>query len=188
MMDSINQACEAFRRLLTEQLDRITHMSKEKKDFSKMNTVTIGIVDGDGIGPIIMQQAVRVLERLLAEERNVKIHVTGNGFVVKGVRRMLQEIIYNLCDNAVKYNVPGGSVHIHAQDQRLTVSDTGIGIPAEHKDRIFERFYRVDKSHSKASGGTGLGLSIVKHAAAYHKAEITLESIPGKGTTITVQF
>ena len=123
-----------------------------------------------------------------AEERNVKIHVTGNGFVVKGVRRMLQEIIYNLCDNAVKYNVPGGSVHIHAQDQRLTVSDTGIGIPAEHKDRIFERFYRVDKSHSKASGGTGLGLSIVKHAAAYHKAEITLESIPGKGTTITVQF
>ena len=77
---------------------------------------------------------------------------------------------------------------IHAENNRLVVSDTGIGIPAEHKDRIFERFYRVDKSHSKASGGTGLGLSIVKHAAAYHNAEISLESAPGKGTTITIQF
>ena len=105
-----------------------------------------------------------------------------------GVRRMLQEIIYNLCDNAIKYNVPGGSVMIHAENNSLVVSDTGIGIPAEHRDRIFERFYRVDKSHSKASGGTGLGLSIVKHAAAYHKAEISLDSSPGKGTTITIQF
>ena len=77
---------------------------------------------------------------------------------------------------------------IHAENNRLVVSDTGIGIPAEHKDRIFERFYRVDKSHSKASGGTGLGLSIVKHAVAYHNAEISLESAPGKGTTITVAF
>ena len=101
---------------------------------------------------------------------------------------MLQEIIYNLCDNAIKYNVPGGNVMIHAENNRLVVSDTGIGIPAEHRDRIFERFYRVDKSHSKASGGTGLGLSIVKHAAAYHNAEIALESTPGKGTTITIQF
>ena len=105
-----------------------------------------------------------------------------------GVRRMLHEVVYNLCDNAIKYNVPGGSVTIHAENNRLVVSDTGIGIPAEHKDRIFERFYRVDKSHSKASGGTGLGLSIVKHAAAYHNAEITLDSTPGKGTTIAIQF
>ena len=123
-----------------------------------------------------------------AAEKNVKIDVAGNGFAINGVRRMLQEIIYNLCDNAIKYNVPGGSVTILAENNRLVVSDTGIGIPAEHKDRIFERFYRVDKSHSKASGGTGLGLSIVKHAVAYHKAEIALESAPGKGTTITIQF
>ena len=123
-----------------------------------------------------------------AAERNVKIDVTGNDFTIKGVRRLLQEIIYNLCDNAIKYNVPGGSVTIHAENNRLVVSDTGIGIPAEHKDRIFERFYRVDKSHSKASGGTGLGLSIVKHAAAYHDAEISLDSTPGKGTTISIQF
>ena len=123
-----------------------------------------------------------------AAEKNVKIDVTGNGFAIKGVRRMLQEIIYNLCDNAIKYNIPGGSVTIHAENNRLVVRDTGIGIPAEHKDRIFERFYRVDKSHSKASGGTGLGLSIVKHAVSYHNAEIALESTPGKGTTITIQF
>ena len=123
-----------------------------------------------------------------AAEKNVKIEVTGKGFTIKGVRRMLQEVIYNLCDNAIMYNIPGGSVTIHAEDHRLVVSDTGIGIPAEHTDRIFERFYRVDKSHSKASGGTGLGLSIVKHAVAFHKAKIALESTPGKGTVITILF
>lgn len=123
-----------------------------------------------------------------AAEKQISIAVSGAGFTVMGVRRMLHEVVYNLCDNAIKYNVPGGNVTIHAENNRLVVSDTGIGIPAEHKDRIFERFYRVDKSHSKASGGTGLGLSIVKHAAAYHKAEITLESTPGKGTAITIQF
>ena len=101
---------------------------------------------------------------------------------------MLQEVIYNLCDNAIKYNVPGGRVQIRVEGRKLTVSDTGIGIPQEHQDRIFERFYRVDKSHSKATGGTGLGLSIVKHAVAYHNAKITLDSAPGKGTTITIQF
>ena len=135
-----------------------------------------------------LAEDVREILAPSAVEKNVKIDVTGDGFTVKGVRRMLQEILYNLCDNAIKYNVPGGSVTIHAENHRLVVSDTGIGIPAEHKDRIFERFYRVDKSHSKASGGTGLGLSIVKHAAAYHKAEISLNSTPGKGTTIVIQF
>ena len=141
--------------------------------------------------PVDMLQLAEDVKEILAPsaaEKNVKIDVTGNGFTFKGVRRMLQEIIYNLCDNAIKYNVPGGSVTIHAENNRLVISDTGIGIPAEHKDRIFERFYRVDKSHSKASGGTGLGLSIVKHAVAYHNAEISLESTPGKGTTITIQF
>ena len=136
----------------------------------------------------MLAQEVKAILQPSAEEKHVSISVSGAGFSVLGVRRMLQEIIYNLCDNAIKYNVPGGNVMIHAENNRLVVSDTGIGIPAEHKDRIFERFYRVDKSHSKASGGTGLGLSIVKHAAAYHKAEISLESTPGKGTTITIQF
>ena len=138
-----------------------------------------------------MRQLTEDVKEILAPsaaDKQVTVHVTGKGFAIMGVRRMLQEIIYNLCDNAIKYNIPGGNVTIHAENNRLVVSDTGIGIPAEHKDRIFERFYRVDKSHSKASGGTGLGLSIVKHAAAYHNAEITLDSTPGKGTTITIQF
>ena len=123
-----------------------------------------------------------------AAEKQVSINVCSDGFTVVGVRRMLHEIVYNLCDNAIKYNIPGGSVTVCVEKNCLTVTDTGIGIPAEHKDRIFERFYRVDKSHSKASGGTGLGLSIVKHAAAYHNAKISLESTPGKGTSVSIQF
>ena len=131
---------------------------------------------------------VKAILEASAEEKEVRICVSGEGFNVMGVRRMLQEMLYNLCENAIKYNVSGGSVTIHAENNCLTVRDTGIGIPQEHQDRIFERFYRVDKSHSKATGGTGLGLSIVKHAVAYHNAKITLDSAPGKGTTIIIQF
>ncbi|MBQ2383269.1 MAG: PAS domain S-box protein [Oscillospiraceae bacterium] len=123
-----------------------------------------------------------------AAQKDVRVEVSGAGATIQGVRRLLYEIIYDLCDNAIKYNVPGGSVHVRIGQNELTVSDTGIGIPAEHQDRVFERFYQVDKSHSKASGGTGLGLSIVKHAVAYHKASLKLESTPGKGTTVTVTF
>lgn len=122
------------------------------------------------------------------EAKKVSVRVTGEPCTVNGVRRLLYEIIYNLCDNAIKYNTDGGQVNIHVADKVLTVSDTGIGIPAEHQTRVFERFYRVDKSHSKASGGTGLGLSIVKHAVQYHNAGLELDSTPGKGTTITVTF
>jgi len=136
---------------------------------------------------LIAEEVKKILEPSAAQ-KHIQVEISGTGFTVQGVRRLLHEIVYNLCDNAIKYNVTGGSVRINMEDHRLTVSDTGIGIPAEHQSRVFERFYRVDKSHSKASGGTGLGLSIVKHAAAYHKAEITLESTPGKGTAITVQF
>jgi len=123
-----------------------------------------------------------------AAENQIAVSVTGTGFTIQGIRRMLHEIVYNLLDNAIKYNVPGGSVTVCVENNRLTVRDTGIGIPSEHHGRIYERFYRVDKSHSKASGGTGLGLSIVKHAVAYHNASISLESTPGKGTTITILF
>ena len=159
------------------------------EDIIRLSQLDEGVqLPTETVDMLALAEDVKEILAPSAAEKNVKIDVTGNGFAIKGVRRMLQEIIYNLCDNAIKYNVPGGSVTIHAENNRLVVSDTGIGIPAEHKDRIFERFYRVDKSHSKASGGTGLGLSIVKHAAAYHKAEIALESTPGKGTTITNQF
>lgn len=142
----------------------------------------------ENVDMLELAEEVKAILETSAADKQVTVHITGEGFIVEGVRRMLHELLYNLCDNAIKYNTPGGSVTIHADHNRLTVSDTGIGISTEHKDRIFERFYRVDKSHSKASGGTGLGLSIVKHAAAYHHAEITLESTPGHGTAITVQF
>ena len=125
-----------------------------------------------------------------AEQKNVTISVTGKSTCVSGVRRLLYEVIYNLCDNGVKYNVEGGSVSVRVgtEDGKAVVSvaDTGIGIAPEHQGRIFERFYRVDKSHSKASGGTGLGLSIVKHAVQYHHGMVELQSEEGKGTTIRI--
>jgi two-component system phosphate regulon sensor histidine kinase PhoR len=159
------------------------------EDIIRMSQLDEGVeLPAEAVDMLELSEEVKTILTPSAEEKNVRIAVSGRGFSVVGVRRMLQEILYNLCDNAIKYNVPGGSVTIHAENNRLTVSDTGIGIPPEHKDRIFERFYRVDKSHSKASGGTGLGLSIVKHAVACHNAEIGLESTPDKGTTVTVQF
>lgn len=127
-----------------------------------------------------------------AEKYEVSLRVEGDSSCLQGVRRLLYEVIYNLCDNAIRYNVEGGSVWVRvASDEHgetVTVKDTGIGIPQAHQSRIFERFYRVDKSHSKASGGTGLGLSIVKHAVQYHHGRIELQSEPGKGTTIRLHF
>ena len=126
-----------------------------------------------------------------AAARDVTVSVTGQPSVIPGVRRLLYEIVYNLCDNAIKYNRGGGRVDVTVAADAggsITVADTGIGIAPEHQSRVFERFYRVDKSHSKASGGTGLGLSIVKHAVQYHHGRIELESTPGMGTTIRVVF
>lgn len=127
-----------------------------------------------------------------ATAKNVTLSVEGEKTVITGVRQLLHETIYNLCDNAIKYNVEGGSVKVKvssAPDSAvLSVADTGIGIPAEHHDRIFERFYRVDKSRSKETGGTGLGLSIVKHAVQYMGGTIKVKSAPSKGTEITVTF
>jgi len=127
-----------------------------------------------------------------AEKKQVSLRCTGTSAPVYGNARILEEIIYNLCDNAIKYNRPGGSVELNTAVQNghtvLTVSDTGIGIPYRAQSRVFERFYRVDKSHSRQIGGTGLGLSIVKHGAAYHNAQIKLSSVPDKGTSITLTF
>lgn len=127
-----------------------------------------------------------------AEKKQVEMHLMGESCVMNGIRRYLYEIVYNLCDNAIRYNKEGGSVTVEIKNKEsgivLSVSDTGIGIPAEHQSRIFERFYRVDKSHSKETGGTGLGLSIVKHAVAYHGGSVKLESKASIGTTVTVIF
>ena len=143
--------------------------------------------------------SLRVLSKEICETladaaklKDVSLEVTGDDGVINGVRRLLYEVVYNLCDNAIKYNNPGGKVEVAIVEQqgtvKISVSDTGIGIAPEHQDKVFERFYRVDKSHSKQSGGTGLGLSIVKHAVQYHHGKITVESELNKGTTISVLF
>lgn len=128
----------------------------------------------------------------IAAAKNIKITVTGGTVRIKSVRRLLSEIIFNLCDNAVKYNKNGGTAEISISRQGnlavISVKDSGIGIPPEHQAKIFERFYRVDKSRSKESGGTGLGLSIVKHAVQYLNGTINLQSSPGEGTVIQVSF
>ncbi len=125
-----------------------------------------------------------------AAEKNIKVIVTGENINIISVRQLLTEIIFNLCDNAIKYNTDGGTVEVSIEKQRnyavITVKDSGIGIPPEHQERVFERFYRVDKSRSRESGGTGLGLSIVKHAVQYLNGKIDLRSNSGEGTIIRV--
>ncbi len=127
-----------------------------------------------------------------AKLKDVSLEVSGDDGIIHGVRRLLYEVVYNLCDNGIKYNRAGGFVKISVAGGQHTVTlcvcDSGIGIAPEHQDKVFERFYRVDKSHSKQSGGTGLGLSIVKHAVQYHHGKITVESELNKGTTISVLF
>ena len=139
----------------------------------------------------VANEVVEVLT-VSASKKQVEINLNGESCVMNGIRRYLYEIIYNLCDNAIRYNKDGGKVTIDLKNKDgniiLSVSDTGIGIPAEHHSRIFERFYRVDKSHSKETGGTGLGLSIVKHAVQYHSGKVTLDSEVGKGTTVKIVF
>ena len=127
-----------------------------------------------------------------AKQHQVELELTGDHAAIQGLPSVVEEMVYNLCDNAIKYNRPGGKASVQVEDGAdagtVTVSDTGIGIPPEDRERVFERFYRVDKSHSKAIGGTGLGLSIVKHGAALHNARVELDSAPGKGTTVRLRF
>lgn len=127
-----------------------------------------------------------------AEKHNVSITVKGEECHINANKQMIEEVLYNLCDNAIRYNNEGGSVVVEVYPEKqgnvLRVKDTGIGIPKEHQERIFERFYRVDKSRSKSTGGTGLGLAIVKHIIAKHGAEMSLESEVGKGTAVTIVF
>ena len=156
------------------QLDENVELAWENLDIAKMASDTAALLSDT------------------AEKKNVKINLNCEPTEIYGVRQLYSEIIYNLCENAIKYNKDGGSVTVSTHPKNggieLTVSDTGIGIPPEHRSRVFERFYRVDKSHSKATGGTGLGLSIVKHAVQYLGGQIDLTSRVGEGTKITVFF
>lgn len=125
-------------------------------------------------------------------QKHIRMEVTGESVECYGIRQILDEMVYNVCENAIKYNNEGGRVSVWVgntlEGPKVSVSDTGIGIPKEHQERIFERFYRVDKSHSKERGGTGLGLSIVKHGALLHGAKVSVDSVPGKGTRIEMLF
>ncbi len=156
------------------QLDEKAELAKESVDLAAL-----------------CQEVSQVLAPAAAK-KNVTLSLDCEHICINGVRRYLYEIIYNLCDNAIRYNQEGGKVEVtvkrDGKNTLLSVYDTGIGIAPEHQARIFERFYRVDKSHSKETGGTGLGLSIVKHAILFHNGKVEIDSTPGKGTTITVIF
>ncbi len=166
---------------LVEDIIRLSHLDEgaEGMKWDKVNLYEIA------------EETVNSLSDEAANAE-IKLKLCGEAVSINGIKQLLQEIIYNLCDNAIKYNRRDGLVSVEVKDMGdfaiVSVSDTGIGIPTEHQERIFERFYRVDKSHSKEIGGTGLGLSIVKHAAKLHNAEIELQSVVGSGTTITVKF
>ena len=138
----------------------------------------------------LYQVSSQVLQSLLpsADKKNVTVELLGENTIIPGIRQLAYELIYNLCDNAIRYNKDGGKVTVTIGKDSVTVKDTGIGIPKEHQARIFERFYRVDKSHSRETGGTGLGLSIAKHAAQRLNARIELDSTIGMGTEVRVSF
>ena len=140
--------------------------------------------------PIAQSVVSRLKER--ASQAKVTLEIRGEGQIIEGTSQILDEMIYNLCDNGIKYNKAGGHVNVTVGSRQgcpfVSVEDNGIGIPEEDQKRVFERFYRVDKSHSRQIGGTGLGLSIVKHGAIYHNAKVEMESTPGRGTSITIVF
>lgn len=171
------------RRLIT-LLDDIINLSRldENDHEEQITTVDLQELTGDVFDSL----------KSAAADRGVTMTQTGEPVQVEGVEHILWEMVYNLCDNAIKYNRDNGTVTVSTErrpgESRLCVSDTGIGIPYAEQNRVFERFYRVDKSHSKEIGGTGLGLSIVKHGAQYHNARVELESTPDEGTSITLIF
>ena len=171
------------RRLITlvEDIIKLSKLDEESVELEKQD------VD-------LYELTREIISRLSpqASQKSIRMEVTGEPVKYFGIRQILDEMIYNVCENAIKYNNEYGRVSVWVGNTldgpKITVSDTGIGIPEEHHERIFERFYRVDKSHSKERGCTGLGLSIVKHGALLHGAKVSVESTPGRGTRIEMQF
>lgn len=176
---------------IQKECTRLTNLVEDIIDLSRLEEGGGDMTWEDTDLYTLCDDVLQSLEPV-AKRQAVTLRLAGESLQVRGVYQVLREMIYNLCDNAIKYNRSGGSVTVtvarSAGRASVTVADTGIGIPYEDQSRVFERFYRVDKSHSRAIGGTGLGLSIVKHAAALHGAEIKLQSQPEDGTVITVLF
>ncbi|MBQ8740038.1 MAG: histidine kinase [Clostridia bacterium] len=183
VVDFSGSIYDEAQRLITLVTDiiKISELDENPSIFEKQNVDLYAL----------SQNVIKSLKPL-ADKHNISLNLTGDTAYVLGTPKIVDEMIYNLCDNAIKYNKENGNVDIiiTATDNKinLTVRDTGIGIPMSEQSRVFERFYRVDKSHSKQLGGTGLGLAIVKHAAAYTGAEINLESMENVGTSVTVSF
>ena len=179
-----------FSRDIQKECVRLTNLVEDIMDLSRMEEG--GEMEWEGVDLYALCDEVLQSLMPVANKQEISLHLAGDEQTVRGVRQVLHEMIYNLCDNAIKYNRHGGNVTVTVGESGhralVTVKDTGIGIPYDHQSRVFERFYRVDKSHSRAIGGTGLGLSIVKHAAALHGAEVKLQSQPEQGTVITVLF
>ena len=202
-LTSISGFAELMRTGMVAQSDVIDFSNTIYDEAQRLNTLVSDIIRLSELdeGPAnwemhqvdLLELSEKILHRLepAAAKADIAIAVSGDHAKVSGVEKILDEMIYNLCDNAIKYNRPGGRVDVFVNKGNpvvLRVRDTGIGIPPAHQTRVFERFYRVDKSHSRDMGGTGLGLSIVKHAAMFHGAEISLKSVVDRGTTITITF
>ena len=171
------------RRLITlvEDIIKLSHLDEGKVELEKED------ID-------LYELTREIISRLAPQASAKKVHMelTGESVIYNGVRQILDEMVYNICENAIKYNKEGGEIRVWVGNtlngKKIIVTDTGIGIPEDQKERIFERFYRVDKSHSREIGGTGLGLSIVKHGAILHNAKIHVDSELGKGTRMELTF
>lgn len=202
-LQSIMGSAELLENGLVKQEDVPQFVGVIRTEAARLVTLVEDIIHlsqlDEGIAPA--EEQVNLLElarsavsalRVRAKERHIDLSVSGENLMVDGVRSFLYEMFYNLIDNAIKYNLDGGRVEVAVSAGEIgatvSVKDTGIGIPPEYQARVFERFFRVDKSRSKASGGTGLGLSIVKHIAQYHHADLSLHSRIGEGTNISIVF
>ena len=203
-LTSISGYAEIMKSGMVNREDMIVFSERIYKEASRMITLVDDIIklsklDEDSVeveheDVDLYEMAGDIVERLgmSARKRSVFVELDGEPVILYGVKQVLDEMIFNLCENAIKYNVPGGKVKLWVGDTpegvKIIVEDTGIGIPEDQQERIFERFYRVDKSHSRETGGTGLGLSIVKHGAILHHAQIKVDSEIGKGTKMEVIF
>ena len=203
-LTSISGYAEIMKSGMVNREDMIVFSERIYKEASRMialidDIIKLSKLDEDSVevewqDVDLYELCEDIVERLAmsAKKRDVCIELGGEPVVYYGVKQMLDEMIFNLCENAIKYNVPEGKVLLWVgntpEGVKIIVQDTGIGIPKDQQERIFERFYRVDKSHSKETGGTGLGLSIVKHGAIFHHAQIRVDSEVGKGTKMEVIF
>ncbi len=203
-LTSISGYAEIMKSGMVNREDMIVFSERIYKEASRMITLIDDIIklsklDEDSVeveheNVDLYELSSDIVERLgmSARKRSVCVELDGEPVVLYGVKQVLDEMIFNLCENAIKYNVPDGKVSLWVgntpEGVKIIVEDTGIGIPKDQQERVFERFYRVDKSHSKETGGTGLGLSIVKHGAILHHAQIKVDSEIGKGTKMEVIF